>query len=48
MAEGLMNYVSKPVGKSGVKRLLLLEVYFMTVVWKAVWRLEMLSPGSSP
>lgn len=43
-----MNYVSKPRGKSSVKRLLLLEVYFITVVWKAVWRLEVLSPGSSP
>lgn len=43
-----MNYVSKPMGKSSVKRLLLLEVYFITVVWKAVGILEVLSPGSPP
>lgn len=30
--EGPVNYVSKPRGKGGVKRLLLLEVYFITVV----------------
>lgn len=29
---GLVNYVSKPTGKSGVKWLLLLEVYFITEV----------------
>lgn len=46
--EGLVNYVSKPMGKSGVKRLLLLEVCFITLVWKAVCRLEVLAPGSSP
>lgn len=42
--EGLVNYVSKPRGKGGVKWLLLLEVYFITVVC----RLEVLLPGSSP
>lgn len=36
------------MGKRGVKWLLLLEVYFITLVWKAVCRLEMLSPASSP
>ena len=46
--EGLVNYVSKPMGKSGVKRLLSLEVYFIAVVGEAVCRLEARSPGSSP
>lgn len=43
-----MNYVSKPVGKRGVKRLLLLEVYFITVAAKAVCTWGKASPGSSP
>lgn len=43
-----MSYVSKPVGKSGVKRLLLLELYFIAGVGKAVGRQGALSAGPSP